>query len=808
MTAPQHDHGRPDERITTLVNEFLDRCHAGETLTPEAFAVAHPEVGEPLRAALDGLSVIDQAWSRWRSSGAERITDVASELPSIPGYTLQDEIGRGGMGVVYRAEQIETRRTVALKVMLAGPFAAPAARRRFRREVQLCARLAHPHIVRVLEGGEISGQPYYAMEFVDGTRLDEHVRLEQPELRRRLELFVQICDAVEYAHQHGVIHRDLKPANVLVDAEGAPHILDFGLARAIDSSESEASAAATVSSPGQILGTLAYMAPEQAAGTPEQSDARTDVYALGLVLCEMLTGRLPYETHGRPSEVLERIVDGVPTAPSHFSGSLDVDLDTIVLKALEKKPSDRYQSVAEMAEDLRRYLAGDPIFARRRSRIYVLKKRLRKHRLASVCVVAALLAVVVLIGVRERANRVARDKARAAAVMLVEGLERSRDLSRAGTGRHLHLQHPDIPEVCLAWAREQFRSDRRDSAVRYLESRMRADPDQWAYQLLLADLYAAAGDAAQARALRTDARQRAPDTSEAWYLRSLATLDVVKALECAQRAVTLSPSESRAWERCAHLALCTEDYAGALRAADRLSALHDASPTWTCFRGHILARMERFGEAVDQYSQAIAQDGSSLGYVVFRAHAYRGLRDYARAVDDYTFVLEHSNKDNVNIWYYYQRATPLIILGRVDEALADYQRFRVLHGRPWFSDARSFILLRGLGRSDAAERVMARALEQADDPSWLRQVLLCLAGEITPDALVAEAAGRGAAEQLCEAYYYAGEASRLRGEPTAAQAMFQKCIDTGIAFDLDDFPLSPMNEYELAEWRLNADGAE
>jgi serine/threonine-protein kinase len=249
--------------------------------------------------------------------------------------------------------------------MLGGAFATGSARRRFEREVELAARLKHPDIVTVHDSGEAAGQRYCAMDYVSGIRLDQYLARSQPDTRTILSLFARICEAVDYAHGHGVVHRDLKPSNVLVDDEGHPHILDFGLAKATDQADTEETLTTCVSLPGQVMGTLFYLSPEQAAGMPDQIDGRTDVYGLGVMLFEALTGSLPYDVKGRPSEIIRRILETLPARPSALSDRVDGELETIVLKALEKEQARRYQSAKEMSEDLRRYLEGEPILARR-----------------------------------------------------------------------------------------------------------------------------------------------------------------------------------------------------------------------------------------------------------------------------------------------------------------------------------------------------------------------------------------------------------------------------------------------------------
>ncbi len=232
VRPPEHE-AQPGEHISSLINEFFDRRRAGEELTPERFLAEHAEVAQELQPHLAGLSLYEKACALVGDT-AELARSTAAELPTVEGYNLIEEVGRGGMGVVYRALQLSTKRVVALKVMLAAAFASPFARRRFEREVELAARLQHASIVRILESGDVAGQRYYAMDYVPGTRLDRYLAAAQPDPRSTLGLFVQICEAVDYAHTHGVIHRDLKPANVVIDDEGNPHVLDFGLAKATD----------------------------------------------------------------------------------------------------------------------------------------------------------------------------------------------------------------------------------------------------------------------------------------------------------------------------------------------------------------------------------------------------------------------------------------------------------------------------------------------------------------------------------------------------------------------------------------------
>jgi tetratricopeptide (TPR) repeat protein/tRNA A-37 threonylcarbamoyl transferase component Bud32 len=298
---------------------------------------------------------------------------------TIGSYRVLRLVGEGGMGAVYEAQQDHPRRTVALKVIRPG-LTSSVLLRRFSLESQALGRLQHPGIAQIYEAGTadtgFGPQPYFAMEFIRGEALREYADRRQLTTRQRLELVARICDAVEHAHQRGLIHRDLKPGNILVDEMGQPKILDFGVARLTDS-DAQATRQTDL---GQLVGTLAYMSPEQVLADPLELDTRSDVYALGVILYELLAKRLPYTISNKLHEAVRTIREEDPERLSSVSRTYRGDIETIVAKALEKDKARRYASAAALGEDIRRYLRDEPIEARPATTTYQLQKFARRHR--------------------------------------------------------------------------------------------------------------------------------------------------------------------------------------------------------------------------------------------------------------------------------------------------------------------------------------------------------------------------------------------------------------------------------------------
>ncbi len=399
--------GQPgaSDRIEALFHEAADLPPEEQRTFLDAACQNAPE----LRAAVEKLladdarlragdgeaTFLDSPVVRSRPPAADQSALVTrpSLPPRIGRYRILGLLGEGGMGAVYEAEQDSPHRAVALKVIRPG-FLAPAFLRRFAHEVEILGRLHHPGIAQIYEAGVAEdGQPFFAMEYIRGLPLGEYARLRALTVRARVELLARVCDAAQHAHDQGVVHRDLKPANILVDEGGQPKVLDFGVARATDA---DLLTGAGLTRTGQLLGTPNYMSPEQVTGDPAAIDHRADVYALGVILFELLAHALPYQLTNRPLAEAARLVleQDAPRLGS-INPELRGEVETIVGKALEKDRARRYASAADLAADLRRWLAHEPILARPPSALYYLRKFARRHTALVGGVLAAFAALLV-----------------------------------------------------------------------------------------------------------------------------------------------------------------------------------------------------------------------------------------------------------------------------------------------------------------------------------------------------------------------------------------------------------------------------
>lgn len=361
------------QEFEEVLAEYLQNAEAGITVDAEALAARYPAHRCELLAFID----IDQQFrerSKTNSEAFQRTlmpvaspsappeSNVAVSISMVGEYELIQEIDRGGMGIVFKAHHRTLRRTVAIKMLLAGTFASEEAERRFRREAAALARLKHPEIVSVYDVGVVEhpgpmqGRTWFAMELVDGIDLARRIESELFDSTSAAQLSIRVVDAVQYAHSKGVIHRDLKPANILLDADANPHITDFGLSRYSNDDESQLTA------DGQIFGTPGYMSPEQATGKNDGISYATDIYSLGAVMYCMLTGRPPFRASSTVA-TLQQVVHDAPAPPRLLNRAVHPDFESIILKCLEKNPTDRYATAEDLKEDLEHFLRGETVNA-------------------------------------------------------------------------------------------------------------------------------------------------------------------------------------------------------------------------------------------------------------------------------------------------------------------------------------------------------------------------------------------------------------------------------------------------------------
>src|SRR4051794_17091645 len=418
-----------DPRVMRLLEEILESGG-----TPEEACVDSPELLWEVREQLKRCRDIDaQIHAIFppssRGTGVERkaARGPAVDLPRIPGYDVQSVLGRGGMGVVYKARQLKLGRTVALKMILAGTFASGSDRGRFMHEAEAVASLRHLHIVQVHDVGDLDGLPYFTMEYVEGGSLGQKLAgTPQPALEAA-ELVAKLAGAVQAAHDAGIVHRDLKPGNVLLTADGTPKITDFGLARHFGRDD-------TPTLSGARVGTPSYMSPEQAAGKSGAVGPAADVYSLGAILYELLTGRPPFRAESATATVLQ-VMHQEPAPPSRLNCKVPRDLETVCLKCLQKDPRRRYASAAALADDLRRFLEGRPILARPLGWGGRVLRWARREPAAAALVATAVALVALAVGggfwvQRQRATGRAADAlARQAAE---DALSHAQDLQKLG----------------------------------------------------------------------------------------------------------------------------------------------------------------------------------------------------------------------------------------------------------------------------------------------------------------------------------------------------------------------------------------
>lgn len=364
LSEPRRDR---EQQLDNIIHEYYRAAEQGDPPAVTEFIAAHPEFASELREFYSGVGNLQGLVAK--AAGEPALPETCSAAPATlrldaPGsdvhyfgnYELLEEIGRGGMGVVYRARELRLNRIVALKMVLAGDFASSEELQRFTVEAESAAQLEHPRIVPVHEIGSVGNQHFYTMGYVKGRNLQQFKCRGIEGVSRAARIIQQTAEAVAYAHAHGIVHRDLKPANILLDQDGCPRITDFGLAKRSD-------VAGQLTRTGQILGTPGYMAPEQAAGESHKVGPAVDIYALGAMLYFTLTGRPPFKA-ANVIDTLVQVLESEPTTPRLHNREIPSSLEQICMRCLERAPEDRYPSAMAVAEDLDRFLQGQPVLAR------------------------------------------------------------------------------------------------------------------------------------------------------------------------------------------------------------------------------------------------------------------------------------------------------------------------------------------------------------------------------------------------------------------------------------------------------------
>ena len=552
----------------------------------------------------------------------------AEVLMDFGDYELLEEIGRGGQGVVYRARQKSLNRIVALKVIGLGQWATQSHLKRFRREAESAANLDHPCIVPIYDVGEREGSCYFSMKFIEGGQLDEVVKRTPMLVRQATELMAKVARTVHYAHEHGILHRDIKPGNILIDQQGEPHLTDFGLARLV---ETESTLTRTM----EVLGTPSYMAPEQAEGKNTQLTSATDVYGLGAVLYQLLTGHPPF-AGGTTYETVRMVLETQPRQPRLCNPKVDSDLETICLKCLEKEPAKRYASAESLAEDIERFLRNEPIRSRRSSRFeHAWRWCKRKPLVASLIAALILVVAIGLAGALWELHRVQAERV----------LVKRANLSEQETAR-LEAEQTNHPAAYDAYLRGRAFPGgwHLDGAIRLFQEAVKLDPNfvlAWAYlSIAQSQSYWLGTDPSQAR--------------------------LAAAKDALDRALTLDPDLPET-----HLALGyyryygPRDYAGALAEFQQAEKDLPNSADVIIALAALQRRLGHWDEAIAGQRRAVGLDPRNFHAAFNLVTTYMMLRRFPEALAEADRVLAWNS---TNVGALSQKAEVLLATGNLQAA--------------------------------------------------------------------------------------------------------------------------------------------
>ena len=717
----------------------------------------------------------------------------------VPNYELLRFIQAGGFGAVWLARERVTGVIRAVKVLFKTEQEHVRRDLEGVRRYQQCAH-NHPNLLQILTVGETECCFYYVMEAADsavgngqGRGAPTATETYEPLTLRRfaeqsgrlggreaLALVSKLLAGVACLHAQRLAHFDLKPENVLL-VESEPRIADVGLVGLRDGQAPRA-------------GTPQYLTPQN------QPD---DVYALGKILYELLTGWSADDFPRLPVELLEQRGQETRSAVQ------------IANRACALDPQKRYRTVSDFA------VAVTAALQQRRGLAGFWRRRTSGGKVALTVVGLVLLALAVVGGSvwGERAFRWGKVTSSGLAWVAPFSRETMLDLMvelEAGHPRRVlgpaevaFQRQPELGESRLLLAKAKYQAgvqmkdeDLVTSSVRCLDCVDKLGPAPWARGMLLADIYERTGNPSAAQAVRAEAEALVPDTADAWYLLSYAALEAPDALRRLERAFECDSTHELSWLRFTYLCYQMGDYERTLMGAERLEELTGRRAGWLSFAGHVRCKQHRYEEAIEYYTEVIRLEPESQGAYRVRGHAWRGLQRYEEALADYNIAIERiiDTGADVSGWLYSHRATVCWILGRREEAVADAAQARALIARPSYVDARRALILYELGRLREAEEVLRNARAGVQD-AWLQAVFACVAGELPPAELIARADADNR-EHICEGYYYAAEVSLLAGNLEDARRWYERCVQTGQAYDADSLPLDPMNEYDLARWRL------